>query len=195
MLGMGPMEIAVILIVALIIFGPGKLPEIGATIGRSVREFRAATKDLTGDFQRSMQEVQAAADDLKGSALELQHATEDTFNEAKRDFNVAASDLEQATRQAEQDLTLDQPGNATTRPAKRKAKTDVGVEPSGKKDVKAKAKRSKASAPSARNAPTPASPSTASVPSKDDPLADLMGMEEVSTARANGASKNGSRRS
>jgi TatA/E family protein of Tat protein translocase len=195
MLGMGPMEIAVILIVALIIFGPGKLPEIGATIGRSVREFRSATKDLTGDFQRSMQEVQSAADDLKGSALELQHATEETFNEAKRDFNVAASDLEQTTRQAGQDLALDQPGNATTRPAKRKPKSGAKTDPGGRQDVKAKSKSEKVSAPSAKRPRKAASPASASVPSKDDPLADLMGMEEVSTASTNGARKNGSRRS
>jgi len=39
-------ELLVILAVALIIFGPAKLPELGRSIGRGVREFRQATKEI-----------------------------------------------------------------------------------------------------------------------------------------------------
>ena len=49
--GMGPMEILLILIVALLVFGPGKLPEIGRGIGRSVREFRKAVRDLAQNLE------------------------------------------------------------------------------------------------------------------------------------------------
>ena len=38
----------IILVIALIIIGPGKLPEVGQALGRGIREFRRAT-DLTGD--------------------------------------------------------------------------------------------------------------------------------------------------
>ena len=41
----GFMEIIVILAVALIIFGPAKLPELGRSIGRGIREFRHAFSD------------------------------------------------------------------------------------------------------------------------------------------------------
>ncbi len=44
---MGFGEILLILIVALIIFGPGKIPEIAQTLGKTVRAFRKATPDLT----------------------------------------------------------------------------------------------------------------------------------------------------
>ena len=37
-----PMHMLVILAIALIIFGPGKLPELGAGLGRSIREFKKA---------------------------------------------------------------------------------------------------------------------------------------------------------
>ena len=42
----GPMELIVILAVALIIFGPAKLPELGRSIGRGIREFRQATREI-----------------------------------------------------------------------------------------------------------------------------------------------------
>ena len=41
----GPGELILILAVILVVFGPGKLPEIGAAVGRSFREFRKATTD------------------------------------------------------------------------------------------------------------------------------------------------------
>jgi sec-independent protein translocase protein TatA len=39
-------ELILILVVVLIIFGPGKLPDIGNAIGRGIREFRKASSDL-----------------------------------------------------------------------------------------------------------------------------------------------------
>lgn len=42
----GAMELMVILVVALIIFGPAKLPELGRSIGRGIREFRQATREI-----------------------------------------------------------------------------------------------------------------------------------------------------
>lgn len=45
MLGpIGTTELIVILVLALIIFGPGKLPEVGKAVGRSFREFKRATQ-------------------------------------------------------------------------------------------------------------------------------------------------------
>jgi sec-independent protein translocase protein TatA len=46
---MGPIgwqELIILLIIVLIVFGPGKLPDIGNAIGRGVREFRKASNDL-----------------------------------------------------------------------------------------------------------------------------------------------------
>jgi TatA/E family protein of Tat protein translocase len=46
---MGPIgwpELIILLVVVLIVFGPGKLPDIGNAIGRGVKEFRKASNDL-----------------------------------------------------------------------------------------------------------------------------------------------------
>lgn len=42
----GFQELVVILVIALIIFGPGKLPEVGKAIGKSINEFKRASRDL-----------------------------------------------------------------------------------------------------------------------------------------------------
>jgi len=52
----GPAEIIVILIIALIVFGPKRLPEIGRTVGKGLREFRRASQDLQDEFEGSLQD-------------------------------------------------------------------------------------------------------------------------------------------
>jgi sec-independent protein translocase protein TatA len=42
----GPMELILILAIALLVLGPGKLPEVGKSLGASIREFRKATTDI-----------------------------------------------------------------------------------------------------------------------------------------------------
>jgi sec-independent protein translocase protein TatA len=47
MLGnIGPLEIIVVLIIALVVFGPKRLPELGSSLGRGIREFRST---VSGD--------------------------------------------------------------------------------------------------------------------------------------------------
>ena len=53
-LGMGPMELMMILVLALIVFGPGKLPEIAGQVGRVVRDFRRTTSELSSEFSRTL---------------------------------------------------------------------------------------------------------------------------------------------
>jgi len=45
MFGLGISELLVILVIILIIFGAGKLPEIGGGIGKAIKNFKEATKD------------------------------------------------------------------------------------------------------------------------------------------------------
>jgi TatA/E family protein of Tat protein translocase len=40
-------EIIVILVIALIVVGPGRLPDVGAALGKSIREFRKASSDIS----------------------------------------------------------------------------------------------------------------------------------------------------
>ncbi|HET7831322.1 MAG TPA: twin-arginine translocase TatA/TatE family subunit [Candidatus Limnocylindrales bacterium] len=43
--GIGPLELIIVLVIALIVVGPGRLPDVGAALGKSIREFRQAASD------------------------------------------------------------------------------------------------------------------------------------------------------
>jgi sec-independent protein translocase protein TatA len=45
-LPIGPLELVLILGIALLILGPGKLPEVGSALGRTIREFRKASTEI-----------------------------------------------------------------------------------------------------------------------------------------------------
>ncbi|MCE5242422.1 MAG: twin-arginine translocase TatA/TatE family subunit [Syntrophobacteraceae bacterium] len=51
-------DIAVILAVVLILFGPGKLPGIGEALGKGIRNFRKATDQEDGDASRTVQKAE-----------------------------------------------------------------------------------------------------------------------------------------
>jgi sec-independent protein translocase protein TatA len=42
----GPLELIIVLVIALLVLGPGRLPDVGAALGKSIREFRKATSDV-----------------------------------------------------------------------------------------------------------------------------------------------------
>jgi len=52
--GMGTLEILVILLVALIVVGPGKLVEVGKTLGKIARTLRRASFDLTSEVSKEL---------------------------------------------------------------------------------------------------------------------------------------------
>jgi TatA/E family protein of Tat protein translocase len=54
MFGLGVPELILIFIVALIVFGPKRLPEIGRTIGKALGEFKRATDDLKNTVEREV---------------------------------------------------------------------------------------------------------------------------------------------
>lgn len=49
-------ELVLVLIVALVIFGPNKLPELGRGLGKAIREFKHATKEIRDEVTDSLQE-------------------------------------------------------------------------------------------------------------------------------------------
>ena len=65
---MGPVgvqEMMVIFLVALVLFGPKKLPELGKTIGKAITEFRRAQSELKATFETHMRELEKETDSIK----------------------------------------------------------------------------------------------------------------------------------
>jgi sec-independent protein translocase protein TatA len=52
----GPWELIVILIIALLVFGPKRLPDMGRSLGKAIREFRNAGKEIQNDITESIDE-------------------------------------------------------------------------------------------------------------------------------------------
>lgn len=77
---MGPVgwqEMAVIFLVALVLFGPKKLPELGRTLGKAITEFRRASNDLKATFEREMHSLERENESLKEVT---QSYTKDAYN-------------------------------------------------------------------------------------------------------------------
>lgn len=68
--GVGAPELMVILVIAIVLFGPDKIPTMAAQVGKTIRDFRRYTSDLTKEFDAATgdlrQEFQTIAGDLKG---------------------------------------------------------------------------------------------------------------------------------
>ena len=79
----GPLEIAVVLVIVLIIFGPKRLPELGRSLGRGIREFRGSVggdsdNDDVDEKRRELESKQAAeaAEPVKAEPVEGEVVTD-----------------------------------------------------------------------------------------------------------------------
>lgn len=56
--GIGLPEMILILVVALLVFGPKKLPEIGRSLGKAIRGFQDASKEFENEFKKETQQLE-----------------------------------------------------------------------------------------------------------------------------------------
>jgi|SRR5581483_153880 len=77
---MGPLgypEMVFIFVLALLLFGPKKLPELGRTLGKAMTEFRRASTELKATFDREMKNLELETEPIKQVASEYHY---DTYN-------------------------------------------------------------------------------------------------------------------
>jgi len=75
---MGPLgwpETVFIFLLALILFGPKKLPELGRTVGKALTEFRRASNELKSTFDREMKSLEQETESIKEAANQYQSET------------------------------------------------------------------------------------------------------------------------
>jgi sec-independent protein translocase protein TatA len=67
----GPLELAIVLVIALVIFGPKRLPDLGRSLGRGMREFKESiTGNDTDDDDQAQLETQASRPQPSGEPVE-----------------------------------------------------------------------------------------------------------------------------
>ena len=93
-----PGEWAIIFIVALIVFGPKKLPEIGQQIGQALREFRKVADDVTGATDSIRSEMHGVTQSFRKQVDEVREAA--SFNPQP----VVRDDRSMVTQAAEHNL-------------------------------------------------------------------------------------------
>lgn len=140
--GIGPMELILILVVALIVFGPGKMPEIGRSVGSAIREFRRASQELTSELTREMDmaQLKELRDEARALRAEIKQAA--TYSALGVMAEQRSGDAEEEEARAElaqpgpvelaqervrdeelagEEVAREQPATAVTTPATRSA--------------------------------------------------------------------------
>jgi TatA/E family protein of Tat protein translocase len=74
--GIGPMELILVLIIALTVFGPDKLPEIGAKLGKAMRSMREATHEFSQEIEETRAALEAPLQDIRAPFQEASAAVQ-----------------------------------------------------------------------------------------------------------------------
>ena len=88
--GIGLPEMAVIAAVALLVFGPKRLPEFGRTLGKTLKGFQSASKAFAREINKAMAEPESVADQAK--ALESSAETAETPTVTSKTEPTSSSD-------------------------------------------------------------------------------------------------------
>jgi len=70
----GPAELILIFVIALLVFGPKKLPEIGRSVGKALREFKKTSDEIKGRIEEEIEasELKDIGKDIRSGVNELQ---------------------------------------------------------------------------------------------------------------------------
>ena len=79
MFNIGPMELILILTLALVLFGPKKLPELGKSLGKGIREFKKATDELKTSWEDQVKDIQSPLNDVKKDIHSIGQGLKDDF--------------------------------------------------------------------------------------------------------------------
>ncbi|HQH21856.1 MAG TPA: twin-arginine translocase TatA/TatE family subunit [Thermoleophilia bacterium] len=88
-MSIGPAEIIVVLIIALLVFGPSRLPQMGRSLGRGVREFRKAAE--TAKHELGLDEVADQVNEVKSTVTAPVKEVTSTFGDLKQAVDVKAA--------------------------------------------------------------------------------------------------------
>ena len=91
----GPWEIILLLFLALMLFGAKRLPEIGRSVGESMREFKKSVRDQTED-------VRAATSDIRAEVADVRQSVSGTTADIRGELTIPSLDTVAAAPAAQQ---------------------------------------------------------------------------------------------
>ncbi len=96
MFGIGMPELVIVLLVAFLLFGPQKLPELGRSIGKAVKGFRNVTDDVRQSIEPDLNAVQheltSVQENLASSASEVENSLSGNPTDASPELDLDADD-------------------------------------------------------------------------------------------------------
>ena len=112
-LGMG--EIVVLFVLALLIFGPKKLPELGKTFGKGMAEFKRASNELKTTFKREMDNIEHETSDVKSIASDVGQDINTSYYDNEDDYysdydyggGATTSSVSGSTKQSDSDASTE----------------------------------------------------------------------------------------
>lgn len=97
---LGTQEMVVIFLLALLIFGPKKLPELGKTVAKAMGEFRRASSELKSTWDREMQQIEKETEPIKKAAEEYHHQINSYDDSSYYDYGAYDSGTSELTETA-----------------------------------------------------------------------------------------------
>ena len=126
---MGPLgwqETVFIFVLALLIFGPKKLPELGRTIGKALTEFRRASSELKATFDREMSSIEREHESLKEVTTSYQSDISNSY-----DYNYDSSYYDGENQSYASNDSTATDTSTVSASATQGAETDSGMAPEG----------------------------------------------------------------
>ena len=123
---LGTQEMVIIFLLALLIFGPKKLPELGKTVAKAMGEFRRASSELKSTWDREMQQIEKETEPIKKAAEEYHEQIHNYDDSSYYDYGAYDSGSGTAELTATPSTTVGEPA---TQGAEQTTATASATEP------------------------------------------------------------------
>jgi TatA/E family protein of Tat protein translocase len=182
-LGIGPMEMGIIAVVALLIFGPGKLPEVMGQAGKMVRDFRRMSAELTGEFEKTIAEAKDMGNSITNEIGGMTKEVNSVTSSVKKDLGLKGATATSKSKAATGTKSVGSKTTSTSKPAAKPTTASTST------SATTATKRSSTSSATASTTSTTSTTSTAArkpvIPkaTRDDPDADVSLFEPTPVER------------
>lgn len=167
MLGIGMQEMMLIALAALLIFGPGKLPEVMGQAGKLYKDFRNMTGQLTGEFEKTVAEAKEMGNQLTGELGPMQKQVDSVTKSLQRELGGKTSSTSKTKTTGAKSTA------ASTSSAKKTTSSRTSGAKSTSTSTSKTATRTSPAKTSTSTSTTAKKPTVAPVASKEDPHSDL----------------------